>query len=252
MNAFFWSAFIIYDDFWDEDKDAQPKLLPLANVMSRYFSSFFYTYFNTKNEYTNYFHEMMNNLDGANFFEITNCRFNVASCKKAGDLPEPLNFGDMKTKFYPCFGHVFGPIAILSELGYTQKSKEVKTTILFFKNYLIARQLSDDLHDFEEDFYRGHISLVVNELIKDLKKEGDSFPINRANIQTKFWTETIERLAKTTEIRINSAIKLLNNIQIIKDKTKLEDLCLSIKKSMMAALEEKNNNFNLIKKLTNK
>ena len=27
-NIFFWTAFIIYDDFWDEDEEAQPRKLP--------------------------------------------------------------------------------------------------------------------------------------------------------------------------------------------------------------------------------
>lgn len=40
-NIFFWTAFIIYDDFWDRDEAADPHLLPIANIFSRYYIDFY-------------------------------------------------------------------------------------------------------------------------------------------------------------------------------------------------------------------
>lgn len=235
MNAFFWTSFIIYDDFWDKDEAAQEKLLPIANYLARHFYSFFDNIFRTNKEFYSFFISSLNKLDNANFFEITNCR------KKRS-----IFFGDMKIKFYPSIGHIFGPLVILFKSGYSFKSIEVKETISFFKNYLIARQISDDMHDIEEDWQRGHLSLAVNELLLDAgNKDITDFKI-RNNL---FWTKTIDKLCyKSFSLLQNCRRSLMNN-SCLKKTNILQQLCFNLESAAKMAQKERNKKLKFIKEL---
>jgi len=74
INILFWSAFIIYDDFWDKDEKADPLLLPVANTFSRIYTDYFTTALSEKYRLRKSFHTLMDKLDAANIWEIKNCK----------------------------------------------------------------------------------------------------------------------------------------------------------------------------------
>lgn len=165
-SIFFWTAFIIYDDFWDEDEAAEPKYLPIANLFARHFIRTF--------EHTPglamYFHELMDLLDAANEWEMLWCR--LVRKEAIIIVPEELpDYGDYLIKFYPAAGHVLGTVAMFGELGYAPDSEEVECVVEYFKHYLVAMQLNDDAHDWKEDLARGHISTAVAKLLEAWKEE---------------------------------------------------------------------------------
>lgn len=235
MNAFFWTSFIIYDDFWDEDEAARPELLPLANTMSRCFFSFFENIFKEDKFYYNFFRESLNKLDEANFFEVTECR-----------KMKTMGFGDMNIKFYPSVGHVFGPLAILLQLGYKFKDQETQKTISFFKNYLIARQLSDDMHDVEEDWRRGHLSLAINELLINAKEKNIEEFSKRNYL---FWTKTIDNLCAKSFKLINAARYNLEQNKAISKPKILNKLLDDLENSAKRALKERDERLQFAKDL---
>lgn len=222
MSAFFWTSFIIYDDFWDEDEKAQAKLLPLANAMSRHFFAFFNKLFKEDKSYHCFYLEALDKLDEANFFEITKCREMKA-----------IDFDDMSLKFYPCVGHLFAPLAIMMKLGYKFRAKETKQTISFFKNYLIARQLSDDMHDIEEDWRRRHLSLAVNQLLKDAKGKNIDDHKKRNYL---FWTKTIDILCDKSLNLLSAAKQNIGDNKAIKNKLILEKFCRNLENSAKHAI----------------
>lgn len=191
-NIFFWTAFIIYDDFWDKDEAADPKLLPIANVFARHYTDYFSAILLARQSlavpsvalakdrgvggpqetgFRQFFHTLMDNLDAANAWETEHCRARVEN--NIFYIPHTLpKYEDYENKFRPASGHILGSVALLVKQGFALDGSEVAYLVDYFRHYLVAMQLNDDAHDWEEDLARGHLSTVVVMLLSDLKKSG--------------------------------------------------------------------------------
>lgn len=213
-NIFFWSAFVIYDDFWDVDEAADPKILPTANFFARHYTDFFSQLLPEKTGFRSFFHITMDKLDAANAWETAKCRARVEN--GIFTIPERLpQYGDFGIKFWPAGGHILGPVSMLVELGYPLNSREVKSFIAYFTNYLVAMQINDDLHDWKEDLARGHISTAVSVLLSRWNKK---FPKRREidlvsdmpALEEMFWFEVLRPMcdaALTRSYRAREALK---------------------------------------------
>jgi len=198
-NIFFWTAFIIYDDFIDEEGD--PKIISTANLFARGFTTFFNTLFTKDSEFNYFFRKLMDKLDAANTWEAVNCRTKVSGSKI--EIPQSVPvYGNYDLAYEPSSAHILDPVAMLYYLDYQQNSSEVQNLISYFRNYLIAMQVNDDAHDWKEDLERGHLSAVVVMLLKDYqekypdKKEID-MEKDLSELQKIFWFKTIVSAAKT-------------------------------------------------------
>lgn len=224
-NIFFWAAFIIYDDFWDRDEAADPRLLPIANIFARHYIDFFIALPEDK-EFRPFFHDLMDKLDGSNAWEIENCRTKVEG--NTFYIPANLpNFGDYENKYRPASGHILSSVAILTQFGKELKTEDWGNIISYFKHYLIAMQLNDDAHDWEEDLQRGHLSTVVTLLLDDLKKNGwakQTIDLNAdlPEIKKIFWFTTMPQYVKIVLTQTDASLKALRAISIIEDRAPLE------------------------------
>jgi hypothetical protein len=224
-NIFFWAAFIIYDDFWDRDEAADPRLLPIANIFARHYIDFFIALPDDK-EFRPFFHDLMDKLDGSNAWEIENCRTKV----EGNIFYIPLNlpdFGDYENKYRPASGHILSSVAILTQFGKELKTEDWGNIVSYFKHYLIAMQLNDDAHDWEEDLQRGHLSTVVTLLLNDLKKSGwkketIDLSIDLPEIKKTFWFVTMPQYVKKALSQTEASRKALGSISIIEDPEPLE------------------------------
>lgn len=201
-NICYWSAFVIYDDFWDEDEAAQPRLLPVANLFARHYIDYFSHVLPADTGYRAFFHEIMDGLDAANEWEMRTCRL-----KRDGSrivVPQELSdYGDFSIKFAPASGHVLGPVALLVRLGYPVRSLEVEQLIAYFRHYLIAMQLNDDAHDWKEDLERGHISTAVYLLLQEWQRAHPGrFMIDldkdMPTLEQLFWFSVLKPLCAST------------------------------------------------------
>ena len=238
-NIFFWTAFIIYDDFWDEDEAADPRILPVANMFARHYVDFFSSLFPKETGFRDFYHTLMDNLDGANNWETIHCRAEVRGSTFI--IPDELpDYGDYEFKYRPASGHILGPVAVLMQMGYTLDSPEVKNFISYFKNYLIAMQINDDSHDWEEDLRRGHISTVVAMLLKDLnwpKKEID-LDADLLELKKVFWFKTIARAAQKAVDHTERSRQALRSISVFEDVTSLERIIVVAENAAKKALDE--------------
>ncbi len=249
-NIFYWTAFIIYDDFWDEDEEANPKILPTANFYSREFLFFFYSLF--KDDSFNIFiRNLMDKLDQANTWETIYCRI-----KKKGNkifIPEKFpNFKDYTIKYEPASAHILGPIAILKMMDYNENSFEAKNLIKYFKNYLITKQFNDDLHDWQEDLQRGHLSTAVSELLKSFSKKYPNHKIidmkkDLEKLQEIYWFDTLPRLCKISLIHSKRSRNALNKLDILEDKLYLEQFIDLPEKCIKDALKEQKKTIDFLK-----
>lgn len=225
-NTFFWTAFIIYDDFWDEDEKAAPKLLPVANFLARSYISYFNKVLPGNNQFTDFFTNLMDKLDSANTWETLHCRTKVED--NLFYIPKRLpSYQNYTKKFEPASGHVLGCVTLMMKLGYKINSKDINNLLDYFKNYLIAMQINDDAHDLQEDLSRGHLSTVVVMFLHDWqKKYPEQKIINLKNdlekIQQLFWFTTIKKSCKLTISYTTKARKSLAIMSFLENPQYLE------------------------------
>lgn len=217
-NIFFWTAFVIYDDFWDEDEEQDPKLLPIANFYARHYIEYFSSLFPKETMFNTFFQKLMDKLDAANTWENMHCRAKVIDSKLI--IPEKLpNYGNYDLKFYPSSGHILGSVALFCFLGYYN---EVRPLIAYFKHYLIAMQINDDVHDLEEDLRRGHLSTVVTLTINDFKEK---YPYKKEidlnndlkEIKEIFWFKTVRNASEIAIYHTKKSREALKSISVIKN-----------------------------------
>lgn len=224
-NVFFWTAFIIYDDFWDQDEAADPRLLPIANIFARHYIDFFVG-LSEDQEFRSFFHDLMDKLDGSNAWEVENCRARVE--KNIFYIPSKLpDFGDYEIKYRPASGHILSTVAILTKFGEGLKTADWGNIVSYFKHYLIAMQLNDDAHDWEEDMQRGHLSTIVTLLLTDLRKNGwekQTIDLNTdlPEIRKTFWFVTMPQYVKIVLSQTEASRKALHSISIVEQPELLE------------------------------
>jgi len=252
-NIFFWTAFIIYDDFWDRDEAADPRLLPIANIFARHYIDFFIALPDDK-EFRPFFHDLMDKLDGSNAWEVENCRTKVEG--NIFHIPETLpDFGDYENKYRPASGHILSSVAILTQFGKELKTEDWGNIVSYFKHYLIAMQLNDDAHDWEEDLRRGHLSTVVTLLLSDLKKSGwrkltIDLSADLPEIRKIFWFVTMPQYVKTVLSQTETSRKALHAISIIESPALLENIITTAENVARQAERESANSEALLKEYT--
>lgn len=232
-NLYGWIAYTIYDDFLDDE--GKPIQLSLANLCLRELSSIF-TNILPNTEFPQIFTETMDILDSANAWEIANCRFNPSDFppQKIPDYGNYLRLSDRS------FGHALGPIAVLVRLGFSKKSVEIKKFISFFQNYIIARQLNDDAHDWEDDLKKGHINSVAAEMLSRHPTK------NPSELENIFWFKTFENIATKILKHTSKAKIALKENTVIKNTFLLEYLVSLVEKSTQLGLEEKKESTNFL------
>jgi hypothetical protein len=153
------------------------------------------------------------------------------------------DYGDYSQLANKSLGHALGPVAILFALGCGENSAEVKGAMRFFKNYIIARQLNDDAHDWEDDLKRGQINAVGALLLNDAKgsgKKGDE-------LKELFWQKTVVGACRDIAKHAGRAMQSLSKITLIKKPQIFADMLASIEQSAGKALKERKETIKFLK-----
>ena len=250
-NTYGWIAYTIYDNFLDEEGD--PKTLSIANIALRELTIIFHDILPKSIEFKKLFSKILDELDGANTWEVTHCRMRIKNEKTYPSNIKIPKFGNYEKLAQKSLGHALGPLAILFFLGYKKDSLEVKSLLSFFKNYLIARQLNDDVHDWEKDLRNGHINPVCAMLIEKFKIKNKK---NKRNflfsefipiMQELFWHEIIVDVCKLILKHVALARISLSSLSVVENPVLFRELLESIGKSARQALEERKKTLAFIK-----
>lgn len=228
-----WVAYTIYDDFLDgEGVSAQ---LPIANVTMRASLDCFRAALPKNPAFERYVASVFNEMDEANAWEINNCRFAIHDATIViAQLPK---YGRQTVLAARSFAHALGPIAILNQ--YTQSTlRQTRSIESAFRHYLIARQLSDDLHDWLDDMRTGQASFVVIAILRDMHLQRGSYDLSAllTDMQKRFRRTTmphvcilaLRHITKAKQDFIKSELlHTTNNIY-----TLLDELELSLRHSL--------------------
>jgi len=235
-----WMAYTIYDDFFDNE--GSPKFLSLANASLRELTSVYCENFSEDRKFMEFFKSTMDRIDAANAWETGNCRTKIFGSRLT--IPERLpDYGNMERLADRSIGYALGPAAVLYRHTGKIESPEMKNLMAFFENYIIARQLNDDAHDWEMDLKKGQLSPAVVSVLEKYsgrhknKKESD-LKKETKELQKIFWHEVIQEVCGKSIFHVKKAGRHLRKIAGVKDKTAFEAMLVSVEKSAKEALAE--------------
>ena len=235
-NLYGWTAYTIYDDFLDDEGDA--KLLPVANMALRELTTIFHSVLPDKPAFPPFFHQLMDKLDSANEWEVACTRID-------GKLESIPDYGDYSLIARRSLGHALGPAAILFYLGYNASSVELETLMSFFNYFLIARQLNDDAHDWEQDIKKGHINSVSASILKKWMSNNSSSQLSIGDIQSDilnlqriFWYDVVVEICNTVLKHVRLARESLQAHSLLDNTSMFERLLIPIENSARKALKE--------------
>jgi len=205
-----WIAYTIYDDFIDGEGD--PSKLSLANIMHRLSYELYRSLFILEKNIIN---AHFDSVDNSNFWELQNCRFKIHNGRiNIGKVPE-YNNGEFLAE--RAIGHILGPILIIKN-RLTLNLEEDNKINHAFHQYLIARQINDDLKDWKDDLRKGHISYVLARLLKSININPGSVKIDTLmhDLEIEFWNQTFEKCINEIIARIHEAENIFSNSQYFK------------------------------------
>ena len=217
-NFYLWLAYKIYDDILDGESGVS--LLPTANL---FFKNFIVIFKKQRlgYEWDKFLDQIINELENQNYQEF--CVSQKYS-KQTTVYPKSFNFKKEASCLYKkSMAHATGPLAILLKLKVDSSTKEFKTIFSFFKNYLNARQLDDDIHDWTADLKRKKISPVIIFLMKKI----DNKIKNKEDLETLkriMLNVALPEMSKQLSIFINNANNALRESILIKEPKYLQRL----------------------------
>ena len=237
-----WMAYTIYDDFFDSEGNS--KFLSLANISLRELISTYYREFSKDGDFLKLFNQIMNRIDAANDWEVHNCRMRMSESHLT--IPDRLpDYGNLKRLADRSMGHALGSAAVLYVQNKSVESSDMKSLISFFENYIIARQLNDDAHDWERDLKSGQLSPAVVAVLAKYRKQNKQEVKKEIDVKKDikklrkiFWHEVIQKICGKTLVHIQEARRQLERIIIMKDKAVFEAMLVSVEKSAQEALAE--------------
>jgi hypothetical protein len=194
-NVFAWMAYVIYDDFLDDEGD--PRLLSTANVAHRFALSCYDQIVEHDAVQLDWVDSIFTELDAANAWEIANCRFNVSdNCITIRQIPD---FGDRDILAQRTAIHTLGAQIILYQHGLSPESVKGRQIKQAYRHYLIARQLNDDVHDWLKDLQAGQISYVVAVILHKMELSRGEAKLDKLLQQARhvFWQEALPEIAQT-------------------------------------------------------
>lgn len=161
-NIHGWIAYMIYDHIID--REASTAMLPVANICVRLSLDRYTRILPEKHPLRDLVVRYFDQVDVASAWELAHCRFEVSDKTiQISSLPDYQEYEQLAKR---TMIHIIGPIIIAS---LTKKPKKIKHLIYGLEQYLIARQLSDDIHDWRDDLQTGRISAVIAYLLRSCK-----------------------------------------------------------------------------------
>jgi hypothetical protein len=202
-NVHTWLAYTIYDDFLDDE--GQPPLLPVANVALRAAAESYRQILADDTAFQAEVSAAFVAVDAANSWETKYWRFAVSEHNVTiGTIP---NYGNRQLLADRALLHIMGPLAVLATSGSQPGDAVWRQCSDGLRHYLIARQLTDDLHDWVKDLRAGHTSYIVSEILRSLALPNGMYRFKQLlpMAREQFWQRSLFRLCETTTEHIHLA-----------------------------------------------
>lgn len=232
-NTYGWIAYTIYDNFLDEE--GVPAQLPVANIAMRASLDCFREVFPINNNFQNYIRKVFAEMDEANAWEIKYCRFKVqAHTILITELPK---YGDCAVLSARSFAHALAPMAILAYC--LPNNSHVHYVETAFRHYIIAKQLNDDLHDWQKDFQVGQASYAVTAILRDLRIQPGTHDHDAllSSMQKRFRRTTMQTLCRKILHHIKKSRQALEKSGLLRPTNDVYELFSNLELSVHHSLD---------------
>lgn len=234
-NVYCWLAYMTYDHMLDDGKSIE--LLPLANIAQRKALGH---YRSCVPEAESLVEATFTRMDQANAWEQAHARAVVHDDTiTIVKLPDYGNGSHLAAR---SFAHVLGPLLMAVEVGQQLRSEPLQTLRTAFSHYLIARQLNDDAHDWQDDIANGQLTLVVTKLLRAQHIASGEHSLTQLlpHLQQLFRESISVEIAKIMIAHCHKAKELFQQSGLLKSDTMLDQLCdnLEVSAQSMVSLSK--------------
>lgn len=195
-----WLAYTIYDDITDKQKET--RALPIANLLLQQLLQHLYR-LTLPQQFYSLLTDTLSKMEKATYWEMQNCRVDTQTAFSTSKQSLPL-YKDLNTLADRSLGHSITCLALLFDNKDIYTPKNIQLTTDMFRNYLIARQLDDDAHDWKEDLTEGRLNPVNVAILNEYFKSGPDFIVltdkTLLELETIFWDSV---LVQYTDIILN-------------------------------------------------
>lgn len=246
LSLWGWMAYTIYDDFLDSQPDKA--LLPAANFCNRQLILTIKNINKASPDFQNEAFDILTKMDDAAAWEITHCRVKVSrGVAHIGRLPAYGNFWQLADR---SLGHSISILGLAYMAGFVANSETTRNLRTFLKNYLIARQLNDEAHDWEEDLRNGHINAVGAEIIRRrlIRNKSRTISIDKEidELRSIFWEESMPVITKHIYFHLDKADSSLSKLTANFDTGYFHTMLEPIKKAVDNSLRTRDHNLSFI------
>lgn len=233
-TVFGWLAYDIYDDFFDQH--GSPVQLAAANFSLRQLTHLFIHQVHSET-FNKFFHTTMNIVDNANAYEAIAPAIALKNDTLLINKVLYKHALSIKNIHQKSIGHVIAAIAIFALQGIHPSSKESQALVCFFQHYLDARQMIDDMHDWEDDLRSGKLNSASAQLVIHCHKKNIS-RIKINDLQELLWKSSITNLCNSTQIYIDRAEEIMYALDIFEEKQIFYTMLQSLKQSINSTLSQ--------------
>jgi len=224
-SLFGWCAYTILDDF--ADGEGRTAYVPLASACLRLSIDGYDKALPNDAAFQAEVRASFNAMDEALSWELEYCR------TESHPLPD---YGPPTKLAERSMGHVLAPLAILLTSGYGHDSTAVLDIEQAFIHYLTARQLSDDLHDWQTDMKSGRFSYVVVDIMRGIELGHAAQPYFWHHSMPSFCHIINKQTAHGRRCLERTACLKLDNI-ISKHLQEIDDMVENTLKSQASAMQ---------------
>lgn len=234
-----WMSYTIYDDFLDNE--GKPPLLPVANVALRELVMLLPRIMPTVGGEA-LVQGVIDRIEAANAWEVLHCRAVIRHGKLT--LREIPDYGEYGMLADRSLGHALGPMGILLQRGCGINESAMQLTLKFFRHYLIARQLNDDAHDWEEDLLAGRVNAVGALLLRGVAAAEESLveqPLEPLMVRLKrrLWEHEIVEVCELVSRHVAAARDALEQNPLLERAGGLVALLDPLEAAANEALQER-------------
>ena len=216
-NIYCWIAYMIYDHILDGEPAAGQ--LPVANVAMRLALSHYQSLFAPTHRFQQKITTFFTTMDHANAWELAHCRFAIKD--QTIRITELPRYGQRSFLARRSCAHALGPLALMQRQPY--RAEQIRCVEKGFHHYLIARQLNDDLHDWQADIRAGHSSAVVTHLLRQAQITAGRHTIDALVqvMQTHFWQGSLEAVNALIHRHVTLSVQFFLKSGVIQQDSEL-------------------------------
>ena len=235
-NIYCWIAYMMYDHIIDGQ--ASPGGLPVANICMRR-SYDIYLAASPSPGALRTTRTAFDGTDQANAWELAHARTRPGAAGRI-IIPSLPNYEGGLVLARRSLPHILGPLLLTARLhGVTPGQRRYLD--IAWSHYLIAKQLSDDIHDWKDDLAQGQLTFVICHMLEQLAIAPGSYRRTdmMQRLQAYFWQSAMRDISGGIIQHLNQARQSFSASTVCRQSPGLQALLDRIERSTRQSLRQR-------------